>query len=531
MVIMLGFSSALLQLTITATHSSSSRSNSSSSRGSSSSSSYKSSSRGSSSKPSSSNSSTGASKATTGKSGSTNVANTNHAVANAKPGDTVTRNNGTTVTLTKGDISWAKAHDTTPAITPSSNTGTSQKQNSSNKNSWGSSSGSSGSSSSCANYTESQYQALTQAAIGGDVNAQRELGQILFRNAQQKAKENGSHDSGYNIPIDWSKAIAQNGMSDVCGNAYVPKQVENSLRGQAGALEGDWIINSKSNEPIYLKQSDIDWAKDQLNKKAAAAENPNKNLSTGGATKPVKQEQKNHPANNILETVMEAQVNKELVNCNLNSHFIDKILGFVRRHFNGFRNGNRNNEPGVKETVQNIYSTSPQYFEQRYFSKLYNDDFGKHACAATSLLNEISEQYTKITGIKLSTELAESAMKAAVNAGYIRKSDAWVSNWECAANSMWSITGLPGSFSYNYSNDTNCEVFIVGQDKLKRNQDGKYEFDGYADHFLNSVNSINSKELWDPLNKNIININDINLATKDNLGPYRTLDYIEGTKQ
>ncbi len=50
--------------------------------------------------------------------GSVHRENTNHAVANAKPGDTITRNNGTKVTLTKGDISWAKAHDNTPTTTP-----------------------------------------------------------------------------------------------------------------------------------------------------------------------------------------------------------------------------------------------------------------------------------------------------------------------------------------------------------------------------------------------------------------------------
>ncbi len=54
------------------------------------------------------------SKNTNTNTGSKQVANTNHAVANAKVGDTVTRNNGTTVTLTQGDINYAKAHDNTP---------------------------------------------------------------------------------------------------------------------------------------------------------------------------------------------------------------------------------------------------------------------------------------------------------------------------------------------------------------------------------------------------------------------------------
>ncbi len=50
------------------------------------------------------------------------VENTNHAVANARPGDTITRNNGTRITLKQSDIDYAKAHDTTPATTSSTAT-------------------------------------------------------------------------------------------------------------------------------------------------------------------------------------------------------------------------------------------------------------------------------------------------------------------------------------------------------------------------------------------------------------------------
>ena len=102
--------------------SSSSRSNSSSSRGSSSSNSRGSSST-STSKQSSSSTSTATGSSGSGRSntsqssGSREVANTNHAVANAKPGDTITRNNGTKITLTQGDINYAKAHENTPAVT------------------------------------------------------------------------------------------------------------------------------------------------------------------------------------------------------------------------------------------------------------------------------------------------------------------------------------------------------------------------------------------------------------------------------
>ena len=44
------------------------------------------------------------------KTGGREVANTNEAVAHAKPGDTVTRSDGTKVTISQGDINYAKSH-------------------------------------------------------------------------------------------------------------------------------------------------------------------------------------------------------------------------------------------------------------------------------------------------------------------------------------------------------------------------------------------------------------------------------------
>jgi len=38
------------------------------------------------------------------------------------------------------------------------------------------------------------------------------------------------------------------------------------------------------------------------------------------------------------------------------------------------------------------------FMEQKTFSAHYHDEFGNNACAATSLLNELSELYTKETG-------------------------------------------------------------------------------------------------------------------------------------
>ena len=52
--------------------------------------------------------------------------------------------------------------------------------------------------------------------------------------------------------------------------------------------------------------------------------------------------------------------------------------------------------------------------------------FAKSACGVTSLANEISEQYTKETGKTLTEAQLVSAIQKAVDAGKIRKTDAFV---------------------------------------------------------------------------------------------------------
>ena len=50
------------------------------------------------------------------------------------------------------------------------------------------------------------------------------------------------------------------------------------------------------------------------------------------------------------------------------------------------------------ETAVNTGDVEPSTFEQRDFTEEYGENFGNNACAATSLLNEISEEYTEQTG-------------------------------------------------------------------------------------------------------------------------------------
>ena len=91
---------------------------------------------------------------------------------------------------------------------------------------------------------------------------------------------------------------------------------------------------------------------------------------------------------------------------------------------------------------------APRYTEQNYFSDTYGSNFGNHACAATSLVNEISEQYTSETGHAMSAQQVDAAMAAAVNSGNISSSNAYVSDWAGAANDMAAAVGLEGRYTY-----------------------------------------------------------------------------------
>ena len=142
-----------------------------------------------------------------------------------------------------------------------------------------------------------------------------------------------------------------------------------------------------------------------------------------------------------------------------------------------------------------IPETEPTRANQRDFSGLSYalsscgilNSFGNTACAATSLLNEISELYTMEYGLQLSAKDMQDAMEAAIKAGGIDRYDATVLSWETAANAMANSIGLPGLFQYEY-NSTGSDVTIYGIDK---NNDNK------CDHF---VNAIGDGKYYDPWN-------------------------------
>ncbi|MCI6545327.1 MAG: hypothetical protein PUJ82_06120 [Spirochaetales bacterium] len=153
----------------------------------------------------------------------------------------------------------------------------------------------------------------------------------------------------------------------------------------------------------------------------------------------------------------------------------------------------------------------PSYTKQREFSSKYGEEFGNHACAATSLLNEISEQYTKETGKKMTQAQKDAAMAAAVNSGSVDTKNAFVNSWDKAANDMANAVGLTGKYRYT-TDSSKASATIYALDNKEN---------GFPDHF---VNSTGNGQYFDPWNGKTENVAEKLLAT-EGLGGTRDLIY------
>ncbi len=104
------------------------------------------------------------------------------------------------------------------------------------------------------------------------------------------------------------------------------------------------------------------------------------------------------------------------------------------------------------------------FMEQKTFSTHYHDYFGNQACAATLLLNELSELYTKETGKVLTTSQLT------------------------AANDMAKSLGLTGKFTYT-TDSSNADIIIYAVDNTKKDKNGNKipGTDGIVDHFVNDI--------------------------------------------
>ena len=177
-------------------------------------------------------------------------------------------------------------------------------------------------------------------------------------------------------------------------------------------------------------------------------------------------------------------------------------------------------------TTNNCKGAYISYYSQLSFTDAKmsgGTKFGKTACGATSIANEISEQYTRETGKTLSEAQLLSAMKKAVDAGMIDGTDAFVNDWGGAAQVMSESLGLKGKWSYT-TNAKEATAIIISIDT---NGDGNK--DGYHDHF---VNDIGNGQYYDPYTNKIGYIKDLTLTSKwaSDAGIKSAYRYIQYTK-
>lgn len=140
-------------------------------------------------------------------------------------------------------------------------------------------------------------------------------------------------------------------------------------------------------------------------------------------------------------------------------------------------------------------------YKQQQFNYI-NNLFGENACAATSLLNEVSEIYTIMTGKEANFLYMEEAMEAAIKCGYINadandtKNVGYVKNYIEAANVMAKSMGLNVTFRETLDpSKADCMIFGVDKDKSKPG----------CEHFYSSIDK---NTYFDPWTGNIGSISD-----------------------
>jgi phage tail-like protein len=155
----------------------------------------------------------------------------------------------------------------------------------------------------------------------------------------------------------------------------------------------------------------------------------------------------------------------------------------------------------------------PTYFTQGQWASEFTQKFANNACTATSLLNEVSEEYTKQTGKAMTQEQGLAAMQSAVNNNGVNQDNANVDNWQKAETGMWDSTGLPGTLTHN---EQSTEHVIYALDTNNTPDT--------AEHF---VNSSAEGQYFDPWNGETGNVNSVDLQCGR---PQRGFDYTPPTE-
>ncbi len=145
-----------------------------------------------------------------------------------------------------------------------------------------------------------------------------------------------------------------------------------------------------------------------------------------------------------------------------------------------------------------------QFLTQRVFSAFYSTVFGNHACCATSLLNELSEQYSRENCTTASITDLIKAMEKAVDEAGVSAYDASVINWDRATKAMSESLGLKGTYSYT-EDKSKADAVLIWVDTKTSFRD----YDGKGDHF---VNDIGGGKYFDPYSGTTGDIKDLHIA-------------------
>ncbi len=116
-----------------------------------------------------------------------------------------------------------------------------------------------------------------------------------------------------------------------------------------------------------------------------------------------------------------------------------------------------------------------------------HERFGASACAATTALNVVSEQYTLMTGEAMTKEQAVAAMNNAIAKGTVDSEDA-TTNFYTAANAMWATTGLPGKFTYTTDNPQYTVYCLSSKNEYS---------------YMHFVNGIGNNQYYDVSSENV----------------------------
>lgn len=431
--------------------------------------------------------------------GNNYVENSHEGVANAKPGDKIVRDNGTEVVLNQGDINYAKEQirkngSEGVAVNTSGNAGgvSETGANTGSGTSAGKSSGSGKNNSGNGMLTPPGINPHNpqggNAVSGTSAGKKSESGTINYESGHGTQPEVEPHDTygkkGENELADGCSTESKKNDQEKVSltppgiNPYDPYG-KNEEHSENSATNDDYKIGNETTADTYTENDKGDDAPRcvENSDEGVANARPGDWIIRKGGDKAI-----------LTKGDIDAAREKVYGSSSVNDEYrIDN----------------------AKETENDTGGVS--YTKQRDFSKSYGEKFGNHACGATSLLNEISEQYTIETGKKMTQEQKDKAMAAAVNSGHISDSDAYVSDWALAANDMANAVGLEGKYTYaKNSNNASATIYAIDKD----GNDG-------VDHF---VNDIGNGLYYDPWTGQTGYVSDLTLATSG-LGGTRQLTY------